>query len=442
MIYRRQRCIIHFLVSFIWAVSTLVAILFAYTYTYQEPKTIRDAVRNCIWLTTTICTQPAIVCILFKFSFLKSAASAFVLGVVLTTIPYIELYECVVLAMVYWVFGIPLLWAIVYSHRAEFMSQLQCMRLQADAHHKESMQSAAQYEQQLMQEQLERLKSQVKSFLGNDEPLAPLAKVQRKAMVTEAWNKHTRQAEIVEEKGCSNFAIDNMPHTPCVAVSTKDGTHFTITSFLEGTSNVSSASSADPPLSRRANQTEVLSTGSHAFVKIAGEVDLRVSLFAYGFGKAAGHQQLANQEPVLYAGEIELDENQLLVRWNNTSGTYKCNDDMAYQAELPLDKFYAVVQDTETLDRIGAMVAGASMPDSVGPMFLQVPDEGIWLQKVLSQSDESFHSTQAEWECHIKALVDDNIVARHCQKRLMAMVSERSTAVEKYGYGFEVQPIY
>jgi len=115
---------------------------------------------------------------------------------------------------------------------------------------------------------------------------------------------------------------------------------------------------------------------------------------------------------------------------------------MAYQAELPLDKFYAVVQDTETLDRIGAMVAGASMPDSVGPMFLQVPDEGIWLQKVLSQSDESFHSTQAEWECHIKALVDDNIVARHCQKRLMAMVSERSTAVEKYGYGFEVQPIY
>lgn len=68
-----------------------------------------------------------------------------------------------------------------------------------------------------------------------------------------------------------------------------------------------------------------------------------------------------------------------------------------------------------------------------------IVDEGLWLQKVLKQSDAIFYAAHTEWHMYRKALIDDNMDAATCRDRLMAMISERSVAIKKYGYGFEVQ---
>jgi len=85
-----------------------------------------------------------------------------------------------------------------------------------------------------------------------------------------------------------------------------------------------------------------ISCGSHAFVLMPGESGLRVAIMAYPFGEAAGHPGLGQEEPVVFAGEFEVDEEGQLVRWNNMSGTYKSPESLAHQAGLPMDKFYAV----------------------------------------------------------------------------------------------------
>ena len=85
-----------------------------------------------------------------------------------------------------------------------------------------------------------------------------------------------------------------------------------------------------------------ISCGSHAFVLMPGESGLRVAIMAYPFGEAAGHPGLGQEEPVVFAGEFEVNEEGQLVRWNNMSGTYKSPESLAHQAGLPMDKFYAV----------------------------------------------------------------------------------------------------
>ena len=48
------------------------------------------------------------------------------------------------------------------------------------------------------------------------------------------------------------------------------------------------------------------------------------------------------------AGELEVDDQQRLVRWSNLSGTYQCPDRMSFQANLPLDRFYAVMSPSDS----------------------------------------------------------------------------------------------
>lgn len=82
--------------------------------------------------------------------------------------------------------------------------------------------------------------------------------------------------------------------------------------------------------------------GSHAFVRVAGESFLRVAFAAAPFGSSSGHGFLADAKPVLYAGELEVDEDSRLIRWNNLSGTYRPDSSMAFQAGLPIDRFFPV----------------------------------------------------------------------------------------------------
>jgi hypothetical protein len=72
--------------------------------------------------------------------------------------------------------------------------------------------------------------------------------------------------------------------------------------------------------------------GTHAFVKMAGESSLRVSRLTCAFGEAMGHPQMSGEQPVEAAGEVEIDAEGQLVRWNNLSGTYKVSKQLAFQA--------------------------------------------------------------------------------------------------------------
>ena len=82
--------------------------------------------------------------------------------------------------------------------------------------------------------------------------------------------------------------------------------------------------------------------GSHSFVRVPGEDFIRASKHAFPLGKASGHGVLSDEQPVLFAGEIEFNENGQLTRWNNISGTYRFPAQYALQAELPLGQAGAV----------------------------------------------------------------------------------------------------
>ena len=87
--------------------------------------------------------------------------------------------------------------------------------------------------------------------------------------------------------------------------------------------------------------------GSYAFVRVHGEEFVRASITKSLFGKASGHGILSDEHPVLFAGEIEVDEDGQLNRWNNVSGTYRLEQQHSAQAELPLDRFWGLVEDLE-----------------------------------------------------------------------------------------------
>ena len=87
--------------------------------------------------------------------------------------------------------------------------------------------------------------------------------------------------------------------------------------------------------------------GSHAFVRVPGEDFIRASRTRSVFGEASGHGILSDEKPVLFAGEIEINEDGQLIRWNNVSGTYRFHQQHAVQVELPLDRFWGLVDDLE-----------------------------------------------------------------------------------------------
>ena len=78
-------------------------------------------------------------------------------------------------------------------------------------------------------------------------------------------------------------------------------------------------------------QEKPLSEGTHAFVKMPHESFLRVSIVASGFGESSGHPHLSLEQPVEFAGEVELNAEGRLVRWNNLSGTYRIPKSRAFQ---------------------------------------------------------------------------------------------------------------
>ena len=118
-------------------------------------------------------------------------------------------------------------------------------------------------------------------------------------------------------------------------------------------------------------------------------------------------------------GEVEFDDNQQLVRWCNLSGTYRCPDEMAFQADLPLDKFWALKS---------PQAEGREGNESV------LTSSGVALEKILSLSDTEFNTIRDEWSMLIQTWVHTNPKARQCHEKLQEAVAQRQLAIEKYGY--------
>ena len=139
-----------------------------------------------------------------------------------------------------------------------------------------------------------------------------LIMVPRVALLAEAWAE-----KVVVESPISKVDEVNtttMPPLPCIL-------------WAYGT--------ATPPqlLSKRGLGRDMkIKPGTHAFVKMPGESSLRVSTLTCAFGEAMGHPQMSGEQPVEAAGEVEIDAEGQLVRWNNLSGTYKVPKQLAFQA--------------------------------------------------------------------------------------------------------------
>jgi len=130
---------------------------------------------------------------------------------------------------------------------------------------------------------------------------------------------------------------------------------------------------------------------------------------------------------VLRAGELEVDDQQRLVRWSNLSGTYQCPDQMSFQANLPLDKFYAVMSPSD--NRAMSAVPTEELPDDV---LRLKPD--LHLQKALLFTEVELSNEKKAWAAHLSSMTNANEEAADCQGRLKQMIDQRKVAVDKYGY--------
>jgi hypothetical protein len=158
-----------------------------------------------------------------------------------------------------------------------------------------------------------------------------------------------------------------------------------------------------------------------------GEPFIRVSVMAAEFGAAAGHPILGKEKPVLYAGEVEFGEDGSLQRWSNMSGTYRCHDAMSYQANLPLDKFYAVLSNEPQLE-VQALGEGVCIQTA----------SGVWLRKILSFSEVEFTATHSQWAAHVQGLLEQAPAALVCHDRLQEMTTQLCDAIDRYGFLTEV----
>jgi hypothetical protein len=140
-------------------------------------------------------------------------------------------------------------------------------------------------------------------------------------LAREAWRQDDALVEATKEACC---VADNAPRVPCLACWFEDSGKFGAVRLLR---------------SSGLGKDAVIKPGTHAFVRCFNENFLRLCLLATAWSEACGHPALANETPVLYAGEVEVNADQAVVRWSNLSGTYRCNSETAAQGLLPILAF-------------------------------------------------------------------------------------------------------
>ena len=149
-----------------------------------------------------------------------------------------------------------------------------------------------------------------------------------------AWRKRNEKAEATSAastvSSIASSAEGYLPQIPCLAV--------TIDASLNGCAHILSSSGI--------GRAMTIKPGTHAFVALQQDTFdkkpfFRVTLMSFAFGSSCGHPNLANEQDVLFAGEIEFGSEERIIRWNNLSDTYHAPEELANQAGLPMDMFWA-----------------------------------------------------------------------------------------------------
>ena len=253
---------------------------------------------------------------------------------------------------------------------------------------------------ELLESEIARLQLLIRS--GGEKSNTELG-ISREPTLLAAWTGERSSPSMIQAKGVPESILS------CLAV------------YVNGTGQITSCRwmHHGQAISHQATLTH----GSHAFVKVLTEPFLRVSPVAHSFGKASGHPALANEQPVLYAGELEADGRGDILRWNNLSGTYRADDSMCFQTGLPLDRFWAVVNCNNPNE-------GESEHDK---RYIRV-HSGVLLRRVLSLSDAELEKVRSEWDTRVQSLCERDDMARRCFEEVQRSLDERCRAVSQYGY--------
>ena len=105
------------------------------------------------------------------------------------------------------------------------------------------------------------------------------------------------------------------------------------------------------------------------------------------------------------------------------SGTYKCENKMAFQAGLPIDLLWVLVVNESEDDTTCADPAS----------WIRLENNMV-LKKAISGTDQDLIKLQREWVATIHAVADMNPSYKECYKKLSRMVESRKAAVDEYGY--------
>lgn len=102
------------------------------------------------------------------------------------------------------------------------------------------------------------------------------------------------------------------------------------------------------------------------------------------------------------------------------SGTYKCEDNMAYQAGFPLDKFYAVQ-------------SSCPPEDDPTPCVQLDGYEAGWLRKALPFTEHDLVSVHNEWVGHVLQMLENDASAKSSYDAMKLMTTQLHTSIERYG---------
>ena len=151
-----------------------------------------------------------------------------------------------------------------------------------------------------------------------------------------------KSAISVSEESKDEFLIDDegniLPVQSGLHRPSKSYIPFVFVHHTNGTLVIKTGNQHIKKTKKRRPKKLILATGSHAIVRMVGQEDLRVALVASTFGNAHGHAALGRGGEVLFAGELEVDANGHLLRWNNKSGTYRVPQKMIRQVRQKKSK--------------------------------------------------------------------------------------------------------
>ena len=130
-------------------------------------------------------------------------------------------------------------------------------------------------------------------------PLA-VTRVQRSAKLKQAWSgPETKWAHAKKHADSAPEAPDGQtgPDGPCLALFPSDDLGVCRAKGLRKNGVLGTE--------------RKIKACSHAFVVMEGEPYVRIGVMGAQFGMACGHPMIASQQPALFAGEVEFDENQV-----------------------------------------------------------------------------------------------------------------------------------